>query len=127
MLPSAVEGWSLALMEAIAAGCVCIASDVGGARDLCCDRGAIVLIPSPLGELDDVSFETMIETLVSEMSEHRAHIAAGLRTVAADYPAFAARVTQSRARLAQLCDMRAMTSSYLDAFTMAYRGGASLV
>src|SRR5205085_9416891 len=48
VLPSLVEGCSMALLEAAAAGCVCIASDVGNARELRDAGGAVLLLPSPL-------------------------------------------------------------------------------
>src|SRR5205085_3800231 len=42
LLPSLVEGCSMALLEAAAQGCVCIASHVGSARDLHRAGGAVV-------------------------------------------------------------------------------------
>src|SRR4051794_15331243 len=52
---SSVEGYGLALVEAAAAGCICICTDVGCARELYVDGGAVLVIPSPLGELDYVT------------------------------------------------------------------------
>src|SRR5260370_33824705 len=81
LLPSLVEGCSMALLEAVAAGCVCIASDVGSARDLHSAGGSMVLLPSPLGELEAVTQQQFPEAATSPLPEHRSNIAAALRHV----------------------------------------------
>ncbi len=124
LLPSLVEGCSMALLEAAATGCVCIVSDVGGARDLDVTGGSVVLIPSPLGELDAVTQRQFLEAAASELPEHRANVAEALRNVWRDYGAFAAGVADTSARLRELSGMQQMTDAYLLAYTMARRGGA---
>jgi len=123
LLPSLVEGCSLALLEAAAAGCVCIASDVGSARDLQIPGGSVVLLPSPLGELEAVTQRQFIKAAASDLPEHRKNVAAALRNVWRDYGSFAAGVADTQARLRELHDIRQMTESYLLAYTMARRGG----
>jgi O-antigen biosynthesis protein len=125
LLPSLVEGCSLALLEAVAAGCVCIASDVGSARDLYVPGGSVVLIPSPLGELEGVTQRQFLDAAASDLPEHRKQIAEALRNVWRDYGAFAAGIVETRARLRDLHGMRQMTASYLLAYTLACRGGGS--
>jgi O-antigen biosynthesis protein len=123
LLPSLVEGCSMALLEAAAAGCVCIASDVGNASELQTAGGAVVLLPSPLGELDRVTQQQFLAAARSELPEHRANIANALRTVWHDFGSFAAGAAETRARLRALCGMPQMTAAYLDAYTLARRGG----
>jgi len=123
LLPSLVEGCSMALLEAAAAGCVCIASDVGGARDLAVAGGSVVLIPSPLGELDRVTHRQFIDAATADLPEHRGHVAEALRTVWRDYGSLAAGAGQTRARLMEISGMQQMTDAYLLAYTMAFRGG----
>jgi glycosyltransferase involved in cell wall biosynthesis len=123
VLPSLVEGCSTALLEAAASGCVCIASDVGGARELYVAGGPVVLVPSPLGELDRVTQRQFLEAAASDLPQHREHIAEALRIVWRDYASFAAGVPEMRTRLRDLSGMQQMTDSYLLAYTMARRGG----
>jgi glycosyltransferase involved in cell wall biosynthesis len=123
LLPSLVEGCSMALLEAAAAGCVCIASDVGGARELHVAGGSVVLIPSPLGELNRVTQRQFIEAAAADLPEHRANVAAALRTVWHGYGSFAAGVAETRARLRESSRMQQMTDAYLLAYALAWRGG----
>jgi glycosyltransferase involved in cell wall biosynthesis len=53
VLPSFIEGWSLALAEALYAGLPVLATDVGAARELLAQTGGR-LMPSPLGPLGSV-------------------------------------------------------------------------
>ena len=112
LLPSLVEGCSMALLEAVAAGCVCIASDVGGARDLHVAGGSVVLIPSPLGELDRVTQRQFLDAAESELPEHRANIAEALRTVWRDYGSFAAGVERVGAELGRPPALRPGTPTH---------------
>jgi len=123
LLPSLAEGCSMALLEAAAAGCVCIASDVGSARDLYVAGGPVVLIPSPLGELDRVTRRQFLEAAASDLPEHRGQIAEALRIVSRDYASFAAGVPEMQARLRASSGMPQMTEAYLLAYTLACRGG----
>jgi glycosyltransferase involved in cell wall biosynthesis len=125
LLPSLLEGCSMALLEAAAAGCVCIASDVGSARDLQVAGGSVVLLASPLGELESVTQRQFVEAALSELPEHRAKIAEALCNVWRDYGAFAAGTADTSARLRELSGMPQMTEAYLFAYAMARRGGPS--
>jgi glycosyltransferase involved in cell wall biosynthesis len=126
LLPSLLEGCSVALLEAAAAGCVCIVSDVGAARDLAVPGGSVVLLPSPLGELDNVSDAQFFAATASDLPEHRANIADALRRVRRDYRKYAAGVPAIRARLRGDLGIDKLTRSYIDTYTMACRGGAAL-
>lgn len=123
LLPSLVEGCSMALLEAAAAGCVCIASDVGSAGDLVSAGGSVMLLPSPLGELDAVTQRQFLTAASALLPQHRANIAAALRTAWQEYGRFAAGADETRGRLRELADMHRMTEAYLDTYTLARRGG----
>jgi glycosyltransferase involved in cell wall biosynthesis len=115
----------MALLEAAAAGCVCITSDVGGARDLHVAGGSVVLVPSPLGELDRVTQQQFLDAAAADLPEHRSRIAEALRAVWRDYGSFAGGVAETRARLRESSGMQQMTDAYLLAYTLACRGGVS--
>ena len=123
LLPSLVEGCSMALLEAAAQGCICIATDVGAARDLRALGGSVVLLPSPLGELEGVTQRRFLDAARSSLPEHRANIADALREVWRDYGSFAAAAAELQARLPAHAGLAAMTDAYRTAYTLAYRGG----
>jgi len=125
LLPSLVEGCSMALLEAVAQGCVCLASDVGSARDLAVAGGSVVLLPSPLGELESVTQQQFLAAASSPLPEHLANVAEALRQVWRDYGSLAAGVAQTRARLLEFSGMQQMSDAYLAAYTMACRGGST--
>lgn len=66
VLPSLIEGWSISLMEAVISGMVCIASDVGSARDMAQLTRSVVLVPSPAGDILSVDHDRMWSTIRSE-------------------------------------------------------------
>ncbi len=119
ILPSAVEGWSVALIEAIEAGCVCIVSDIAGSRELQVAGGSLVVIPSPLGELDHITQKQFYDSIMSDLPEHRQNLVYALRMVWQDYERLARGVPKTRARANELCNMQAVTEGYLRAYAMA--------
>ena len=118
---SSLEGFGLALVEAAAAGCVCISTDVGCARELRVDGGTVLVIPSPLGELDFVTQSQFYKAISSELPRHREALAEMICRVWHDYPAFATGVPKMRARLIELCDMQRFTEGYLYVYGAAHR------
>lgn len=68
VMPSLIEGWSISLLEAALAGMVCIASDVGSARDLSQRTRSVVLAPSPGGDVLDLHAERMWAAIKAPMS-----------------------------------------------------------
>ena len=126
LLPSLVEGCSMALLEAAAQGCACIATDVGAASDLRTLGGSIVLLPSPLGELEAVTQRQFLDAAQSPLPEHRVNITAALREVWRDYGLFAAAAADLQTRLPAYAGLADMRDAYLTAYTRAYRGGQRL-
>jgi glycosyltransferase involved in cell wall biosynthesis len=120
-LASALEGWSVALMEAVASGCVCIASEVGGVPMLGSEHGSIITIPSPLAKLQSMEREAFHRALRTELPDHRDNLTAALMRAREDYGVFAARSSVSRQRLAMLCDREAILSDWLRRHVLAGR------
>src|SRR5262249_26462523 len=83
----------------------------------------VMLLPSPLGELEAVTQRQFLEAARSPLPDHQGHIAEALRTVWRDYGALAPDPAETRSCLQQLAGMRQMTEAYLAAYTMAHRGG----
>jgi glycosyltransferase involved in cell wall biosynthesis len=120
-LASALEGWSVALMEAVASGCVCIASEVGGVPMLGSEQGSVITIPSPLGELESVESEAFHKALRTSLSEHRANLATALKRAREDYGVLAARSSASKQRLAMLCERESILTDWLRRHALAGR------
>ena len=89
----------MALLEAAAADCVCIATDVGNARDLRDAGRAVVLLPSPLGELEAVTQQQFLAAAMASLPEHRANVADALRDAWRDYGSLTAAAAESPAPL----------------------------
>ncbi len=123
LLPSLVEGCSMALLEATAAGCVAIATDVGNARELQDAGYPLLLLPSPLGELDQVTREQFLAAAAEPLPEHQKNVATALRQVWRDYGSLVASALEGSARLREVSSMAPMTDAYLRAYTLAARGG----
>ncbi len=83
VLPSFVEGWSLALAEALYAGLPVIASDVGSARELLARTGGR-LLPLPFGSLLDIDVDQFYQVLRERHPDFVSAIAEALVAVAAD-------------------------------------------
>lgn len=115
-LPSALEGWSIALMEAIAARCVVVASDVGSASSLVVEGGSLLLVPSPLGELDDVSFEDFRSYLACRDELHINALADAISKAYDHYDEFAAATAYQRDQLLSITDMGEMSARYCEVY-----------
>ncbi|MGE3831514.1 MAG: glycosyltransferase, partial [Parvibaculaceae bacterium] len=120
-LASALEGWSVALMEAVASGCACIASEVGGVPILGAEQGSIITLPSPLGELESMESDAFHAALRTGLPEHRANLAAVLKRSREDYDILAARASASKERLAILCERDVILTDWLRRHVLAGR------
>jgi len=66
LLPSLVEGWSVAVMEGMYFGLPLILSDVGGARDLIQNNDIGIIIPNPYNDVTELNLERLIEISYDE-------------------------------------------------------------
>jgi glycosyltransferase involved in cell wall biosynthesis len=97
VMNSYFEGWSLATMEALAAGLPVISSDVGGAREQIGDDGSRgVVVPNPLGDPLAVNWQTLGEALYGPQV-NRAALVAAMNEVVAARQAWSARRESLRA------------------------------
>jgi glycosyltransferase involved in cell wall biosynthesis len=79
LLPSASEGGPLVLVEAMAAGCLVVGHDVGGAREMVAGGAAGVLVPT----LDPAAWVDAVRGLLLD-AERRAHLLRAGRSAAAE-------------------------------------------
>jgi glycosyltransferase involved in cell wall biosynthesis len=84
LLPSFVEGWSLALTEAVYAGLPFVATDVGGARDLLAQTGGGRLVRPPFDCITDVDAATFHAILHSDHPGFVRELAEAMRQTCAD-------------------------------------------
>lgn len=66
VLPSAVEGWSISLAEAVLSGMPVVASDVGSARDVAQVSDAVILVPGLLDRVEMTTAEALAPSLAAD-------------------------------------------------------------
>jgi glycosyltransferase involved in cell wall biosynthesis len=120
VLPSFVEGWSLALAEALHAGLPAIATDVGAARDLLTRAGGELLQP-PFESLVNLDAPRLYQLLAQEHPDFVERLAASMRRVAGG----AARSTVD-AVLRRSLDREHAYELYADLFAWTALGGDAL-
>lgn len=102
VLPSYGEGIPLVLMEAMASGCTCIATAVGGVPELIKDGVNGLLIPAA----DDVALEDAIRRLAQQPALREQLAAAAALTVAEQYD-----ITRNVRALSDLFEARALSAT----------------
>ncbi len=117
-LPSFIEGWSLALTEALVAGLPIVATDVGGARDA---LGAPhhFLIPAPFQSITDVDVHNWYDLLEREHPAFVQTLADAL-VAAAD-----TKRTPPTAEQLRRLDRRCAYQGYLRVFEWLVSGGTA--
>jgi len=83
LLPSFIEGWSIAMNEAMFHGKPMILTDTGGASDVIIDNDIGILIPNEYGDvvnldsalLDHLAYETKKYTITKKLVEAMCHFA----------------------------------------------------
>ncbi len=80
VLPSLVEGWSLALGEAVAAGLPAVATSVGSAPDLLPRIGGRLVRP-PFGDITNLEYRNLGDYYDGEYPEFTASLAAAMQDV----------------------------------------------
>lgn len=130
VLPSCIEGWSIALMEAAMTGLPAIATDVGGARDLR-DFGAPVRLVEPVVANGDLLDASRLAPVLSEGDgPFAARLAAAMEEALSAGPALCRQGgeqqadgqqadSQSVARLRARFSVDAMAERHAEAYGLA--------
>lgn len=121
VLPSLVEGWSLAVNEALHFGLPLVLSDVGSAREVIRGGDVGIVVPNPYRRLGDLGPEEL-----RRLSEHYPEanleaLVAAMREIATRREAWRARAAAGRAKVTGPLHIRAMATAYADAYEEAFR------
>ena len=119
VLPSAIEGWSLALTEAAVLGVPCVATDVGGAEDLRQLGAAIRLVPAMISEPGYLTSTALGPLLANPPRRVISGLTEGMASVIADATALRAKAQSAAKELRAILSVTQMTEGYLDAFARA--------
>ncbi len=121
VLPSLVEGWSLAVNEALHFGLPLVLTDVGSAREVIRDGDVGVVIPNPYRRLGDLGPEDFRRIAGRYPEPNLAALVAALREVATHRAAWRLRAAAGRSKVTGPLHIRAMATAYADAYEEAYR------
>jgi len=113
VMPSLIEGWSISLMEAAIAGMVCIATDVGSARDLAQKTSSVVLAPSPGGDVLELDGERMWAAIQSPLKGFEAALASAMIDAAKRFDVLDAAAKAAAPALTQDFSLNAMIEAHL--------------
>jgi glycosyltransferase involved in cell wall biosynthesis len=119
LLPSAIEGASIALLEAVLCGKPAIATDVGNARDLVAQGAAVRLIPAPIRDMTSVDSEAFWIALMKTSHALAANLADAMQAMLAEHTAYSDQARRSVAKIRRLFTLEAMALRYLDCFAAA--------
>jgi glycosyltransferase involved in cell wall biosynthesis len=121
VLPSLVEGWSLAVNEALHFGLPLVLTDVGSAREVIRGGDVGIVVPNPyrrLGDLDPGELRRLAERYPEANLEA---LAAAMRDIATRREAWRARAAAGRAKVTGPLHIRSMATAYADAYEEAFR------
>ncbi len=119
VMPSAIEGWSLALTEATALGVPCVATDVGAAEDLR-QRGAALRLVPPLASEPDHLPAAALRALLSHPPRRFVEgLTDAMEAVMSDAAELRAKAGSAAGDLRETFSVARMTEEYLEAFALA--------
>ncbi|WP_243337936.1 glycosyltransferase [Anaeromyxobacter soli] len=121
VLPSLVEGWSIAVMEAMYFGLPLVVSDVGSAREVIHEGDIGIVIPCPYERLSELTLEQLVALGERPPEEYVEVLAAAMREVALHPDAWRARGARGREKVMGPFHVRAMADAYAGAYVDAYR------
>lgn len=111
VLPSVLEGFSVAMTEAAYFGLPLILSDVGGASDFLRSTGAGILVPPAIEPVWGQSFADILAAGRAAHGPNRDALVSAMCTMIHNYPEWAARGQQGR-RAAEALTLEAVTARY---------------
>lgn len=118
VLPSLIEGWSISLMEAVISGMVCIASDVGSARDMAQLTRSVVLVPSPAGDVLSVDHDRMWSTIRSETPSFELALTRAMIGVKERFAELDSDAQAAAQAAASAFSLEAMVEAHLDCYQL---------
>lgn len=121
VLPSLVEGWSLAVNEALHFGLPLVLSDVGSAREVIRGGDVGIVVPNPYRRLGDLGPQDLRRLSERYPEPNLEALIAAMREVATHREAWRARAAAGRAKAAGPLHIRAMAAAYADAYQEAFR------
>lgn len=117
LLPSLIEGWSIAVLEAMYCGLPLVLSDVGSARTVIEDEDCGIVVPNPFPDLAALTNEVILRdyTLEPKLANLGALVAAMTRVVE-DLDDWKRRGEVGRKKLLERYTARRMSEQYLACF-----------
>jgi glycosyltransferase involved in cell wall biosynthesis/SAM-dependent methyltransferase len=113
LLPSLIEGWSIAVMEAMYSGLPLILSDVGSARDVIEDGDIGIVVPPPYEDIRELTTEDIHRRYADD--SHLANLDAlveAMLTIGRDRAAWAERGRLGRVKIETRFDAATMGRAY---------------
>ncbi len=113
LLPSFIEGWSIAMNEAMGFARPMILTDTGGAAEVIEDEDTGILIPNEYGEVTALD-STLLDRLAYATRDFRiaADLARAMERIAGDRPGWAAAGLRGRAKLQARYGMSAISARH---------------
>ena len=117
LLPSFIEGWSIAMNEAMGFARPMVLTDTGGAAEVIEDEDTGILIPNEYGAVTALD-SALLDRLAYDTREFRiaADLARAMERIADDRPAWAAAGTRGRAKLQARYGMSAIAARHRAVF-----------
>jgi glycosyltransferase involved in cell wall biosynthesis len=121
LLPSLIEGWSIAVLEAMHSGLPLILSDVGSARTVIEGGDIGIVVPNPFPDIRELTTEAILRdyTLAPKLDNLDALVAA-MESVASDPPGWKRRAAAGRAKVLERYTAARMCDAYLACFAQAW-------
>lgn len=119
--PSLVEGWSVAVMEAMYHGLPLVLTDVGSAREVIRGGDIGIVLPNPYPRLAALDLRGLRALARSYPEASLAALSAAMREVGLHRDAWRERAAAGRARVREELDVGTMARAHADAFEDAWR------
>jgi glycosyltransferase involved in cell wall biosynthesis len=116
VLPSLVEGFSIALLEAILSGMPSVISDVGGARDLAELSRAVVLVPPIAGEVQHLDTKRMWAATENKSPAFVKNLSSAMLRVRGSYQSMAQSAQEATSQAQDRYSLERMIDNYSSCF-----------
>jgi len=118
VLPSLIEGWSIAIMEAMYCELPLILSDVGSARDVVKESDIGIVIRNPYEDIRQLTPEIITERYAnSGHLDNLSDLVSAMETIAADRAGWKEKAKLARRKIEEQFTAGHMCQQYLECFT----------